>query len=352
MKTHLILSALTNQQLEIITGSLLGDASIWSNKNSKDINFKFAKSQSCLDIFGIDKKDYMQWHVDSLYPYSNNNIGYKESVYKILNHLHRNPINIKTSHIQSKSYIFTTHCHPVFNELGKKWYKNIDNEYVLRNNRKIKIIPSDIKLTPLSLCIWHMDDGYADRTNGNIILCTNGFTWEECEFLSERLKIDLNIKSKVRAKDGSQIIYIPRQSYFDFIDLIKPYVQWECFKHKIDKTTYSKKPQIGETHSQAKLTTEQIKEIVCLNKQGWTQKRISKKFNTAKANISLIITGKRWSHITGIEHKPIKPRINDYIKNEVINMNLSGMFQKNIANKLGINQASVSRIIKGKTCQI
>ena len=353
MKTHLELPPLTATQLEIINGSLLGDASLWYN-GQPNCNWALTKSQSQLDILGINKEDYMQWHIDNLRPYSNKNLGCRVSYCKIIHKSLHKLINVRTSKPQSASYIFTTHRHPIFTQMATKWYaRDISGNYIIRNKRKIKIIPNDLKLTPLILCVWHMDDGYANRIDGNITLNTQGFTWEECEFLAERLKVDLNITSKVRAKDGKQIIYVPLKSYFDFINLIRPHVQWKCFQHKIDTDTYQKKPQIGETHSQAKFTTEQIKEILVLHKEGWTQKDIACRFGSTKSGISLILSGKLWSHITGIVYKTKRPRVKKEIRKQIINILKKGKSQKVVAQQFGVNQATVSRITKeGNKCLI
>jgi len=351
MKPYLILPPLTCEQIEIINGSLLGDASI-GHSGKPNHNGSLIKSQSKFDILGIDKIDYMQWHINKLTPYSNMTIYCKSSKYKIINNKLRQPCNVRTAFVQYVGYVFTTHRNPILTDMSYKWYAtDCNGHYTYRNKRRVKIIPHDIKLTPLTLCVWHMDDGYANSIDGNITLNTQGFTWDECEFLSERLRLDLNITSKVRAKDGHQIIYVPLKSYFDFINIIKPYVEWNCFKHKIDMETYNKKPQIGETHSQATFTNSKIKQLVQLHKQGWSHEKLSKKFRTAKANISLILSGSHWSHITGIQYKPTKPRMGEEVKRHIVELSQVGLTQKEIAKTLKINQSTVSRTIKGAICQ-
>ena len=61
-----------------------------------------------------------------------------------------------------------------FNTLHSEWY--------LRNT---KILPLAFELTPLALAIWIMDDG--GRSGVGFKLCTNNFTYHECE----RLKLAL-----------------------------------------------------------------------------------------------------------------------------------------------------------------
>ena len=352
MKTFAQLPPLTTAQLEIINGSLLGDASIIHNDINTRKNGAFSKGQSCLDILGVDKMQYMQWHANKLAPYSGKAINRSVSFYKIINNSElRKPVNVKTSSVQSTKYTFITRYHPVFTTMARKWYANDVNGYIRVNGRRIKIVPNDIKLTPLTLCVWHMDDGYANAKDANILLNTQGFTWEECEFLSERLKSDLDITSKVRAKNDKPIIYVPRESYFDFIDMIKPYVEWDCFQYKIDSDTYNKKPQIGETHSQAKFTDKKIKLMVQLNRQGWTHEALSKKFRTAKANVSLILSGSHWSHVTGIQFKPVKPRVGKETKQKIVDLAKKGISQQEIACQLKVHQSTVSRTIKGAICQ-
>lgn len=95
-----------------------------------------------------------------------------------------------------------------------------------KTNNYIKIIPKNIKeyLTPFALAIWFMDDG--SRINNTVRIATNNFTYVEIQFLCDVLYEKFNIKATVNknGKDKGYIIYIKRESYLIFYNLIKPYI--------------------------------------------------------------------------------------------------------------------------------
>ena len=345
------LPSLTDEQSEIITGSLLGDASL-QHSGIPTQNFKFSKNQSRFDIRGIDKIDYLEWHRNKLLPYSNYKIRPVTYVNKIINNKDRTITMVHCENSYSGGYVFTTHCHPVFTEMAKLWYlRDKDGNYVIRNKKKVKIIPHSLKLTPLTLCVWHMDDGSACAADANLTLHTEGFTFDECQFLVDRLKIDLGIQSHVKPREDKFAIYVGRKSYFDFIDMIRPYVRWKCFQYKLDTTTYCKKPHRGETHSLAKLTEEDVKNIIVMAMNGVPQKEIAKKFNLNKSSVSLIISGKQWSHID-VKRPTIKKksRLTKEQKEKILSMR--GQKHEEIARELGISQPTVSRTLNYKNVTI
>lgn len=69
---------------------------------------------------------------------------------------------------------------PVFTDLYYKWYDN-----------GIKVIPKDLKLTPLMIAVWFADDGsVSSRTKGALDLkfSTHCFSFEETSFLKDQLE--------------------------------------------------------------------------------------------------------------------------------------------------------------------
>ena len=338
---------LTDSQKQIIEGSLLGDASL-HHIESKNRNWKFQKTQSWNDCRGNDKKGYLEWHKRLLAPYSNGDVRSRRSKHLIVNNKDRLPTNIQQKEDTYKAYVYTTHCHPVFTSLGRKWYlRDSQNNLVKRNGRKVKIVPTDLRLTALSLCVWYMDDGSADAKDANIILHTQGFAWRECIFLQQRLRDDLDIISKVRAKDDKPIIYVGRKSYFDFIDMVRPHVKWSCFRHKLDVETYCKSPNWGETHYNSILTETNVREIYELN-NSLQQKEIARRMNLTSSMVSMILSGDRWNHMKNRPKRKIcrRPRIAKEVKDQVFSLRKQRYTQSQIANQLCIHQASVSRILK------
>jgi predicted XRE-type DNA-binding protein len=270
---------ITERQFEIVTGSLLGDGTIWTN--FVDPLMKWQLGQSKCDHLGVDKSQYMLWYVKEFLQFGCS-------------------IRPKISKWKDKefpSYVFYTRCNKLWNGVESQWYApRVDHPRFKRR----KIVPQDLKLTPLTLCVWHMDDGSNYAKDANITLETQGFTPEEVDFLIERLDKDLDIKSKKKkTKKESQFrIYVGRKSYFDFIEMIKPHIEWSCFKYKTDTGGYGKVSQIGESHSQAKINEEIVKTVFELHNKGLLQKEISSKVKVSQANISMILSRKRWGHVS------------------------------------------------------
>lgn len=249
---------------------------------------KWQIGQSKSDHTGVDKSSYICWYVKEFL-----NVGCSVR-----------PMTVPATGLSAggkndsfERYVFCTRSSKLWNDLESKWYvSRIDHKRFKRR----KIVPQDIKLTPLTLCIWHMDDGSNYAKDANITLETQGFTPEEVNFLIERLDQDLGINGKKKkAKKPDQFrIYVGRKSYFDYIEMIKPHMAWDCFRYKVDTSGYHKCEHRREGHSLAKLTEEKVREIKRLLGEGVMQKEVAAKMSVKQATISLIKTGRRWAHVT------------------------------------------------------
>jgi hypothetical protein len=169
-----------------------------------------------------------------------------------------------------------------------------------------------------------------------------------CNFLKRDLGIDSHPKKDRHAKkngDSSYKVFVGRDSYFHFIDIVKSCHVWECFKYKIDTSGYTKVAQVGEDHSQAKLTTDQAIEIV--NSEEKDIACLAEKYCLSKAAISMIRSGKRWGEITGKAHVPKKPRLGIEKQQQILELlKTAKKTQKEIATEVGCDQATVSRLSK------
>lgn len=112
---------------------------------------------------------------------------------------------------------------PLFREQRERWYPNGK-----------KVIPKDIRLTPLSLAMWYLGDGSLNSKSISISLHTCGFTTGDVQYLSQQLKKRYCIDNKVRIKHHGPTIYIPTIGTQIFLDLIKPYYL-SCFGYKFIK---------------------------------------------------------------------------------------------------------------------
>ena len=106
-----------------------------------------------------------------------------------------------------------------FNDLGKR----------------IKILPKNIKsiITPRALAYLLMSDGNYKKAQGLIRLCTNSFTKEEVQLLSDAMYDRYGIISRLEhVRKGQYIIIIPRAEVHKFQSLVKEYVI-PCFQYRI-----------------------------------------------------------------------------------------------------------------------
>lgn len=317
---------MTDYQQQVIDGSMLGDGCIKETKTSAN----FTKSQSSTDKEGKPKLDYVIWHAGVLEPHTRSIRPYKSYRFKKWHFGH----------------VLTTHVNPTWMDLAHRWYLHKDGAPVLRKNKRIKVVPNDIRLTPVSLCIWFMDDGSNELDARRIKIATDGFTTEEVSFLTERLRTDLQIDSLWRLnKKGHPQIFIKSESYQGFIETIKPHVCWNAMAYKLNYRDRQYTPR-GESHWGSKLTEQDAKDIISLRKDGWLVADLSNRFGVSETSISLITRGLEWSHLGGNMDHIKKPRISKQTKSTVRDMQRRGYTQKDIATKIGINQASVSRILK------
>lgn len=88
-----------------------------------------------------------------------------------------------------------------------------------------KIVPTDIELTPTILKHWYIGDGcFYTRKRGNyheksITMATNGFTYDEVEFLTDELN-KLGIKANLNHSQGYTIVVYKKsaiQKFFNYI---------------------------------------------------------------------------------------------------------------------------------------
>lgn len=118
---------ITERQMEIICGSLLGDGTMWKTRNENQVSYFSATTT---------KKDYAEWE------------------YAELQNLCTRPILTRERErkgTRTIAYEVNTASHPIFRNLRQAWYPEGK-----------KIVPEDVStwLTPLTLAVWYMDDGY------------------------------------------------------------------------------------------------------------------------------------------------------------------------------------------------
>lgn len=261
---------LSDKQMNIVVGSLLGDG--YLTKLTRKEMSSFRKTQTAAH------KPYLDWHFDELLPLS---AGFSAR-------------KAKTEYRQGKlwrsnpSYEFYTYSAYALAELRKKWYPE-----------GTKIVPPDLKLNPLTLAVWYCDDGCNKTGKRWMTLATLAFTVDECEFLVERLRTDLNVIAYISMHSGKPLVCISSHSYLDFMKIVSPYIPWQCMRRKTDLTNYIPpyKPGIGMICPNANLTEEQVMSILHLHfSQGVKQKKICEQLGLKMYTVNNIVRGKSYRY--------------------------------------------------------
>lgn len=226
---------LSDTQKEIMTACLLGDGCIDRRQN----RFRFGQTES--------KMKYVQWIFKSLLPYSS-------------------CIKLNDGHGSSKpSWRMCTTSNSLFKELRNKWYVN-----------RSKVVPKDIILTPFILANWVVQGGSNNQGKRSFRISTESFAEADVLLLIEILERDLGIAATLNFKLGKPVIHVGAYQYFQFIEIIKPYITWDCFKYKTDTSLVKNKT--NNNLGSCKLNVQLAKEIRYLFREGASVIDLSKMF--------------------------------------------------------------------------
>lgn len=195
---------LNNQQLEVITGSMLGDGSLRKVPTTTNQNSLFEEDHC------QSQRLYSQWKAMVLDSF----LG-----------------RLTKQKVRSIS-------HPAFSKLERQWYQRDDQGgYALNKyGQRIKILPPDLRITPLSLAVWYYDDGCNESCYRRASFATNSFSHSECERLIEILATMGLTKCKLKPKydkDNQWMIFVSGECYFDLLDMVKDSLPIDCFGYKV-----------------------------------------------------------------------------------------------------------------------
>ncbi len=246
----------TPEQNEILVGSMLGDGTI----TDRSPHFRMKQAR----VF----REYVVWFHEAFRVYMTDLI-------------HDSTGMCRGKVIESSMAI--TRTAPRFVTLRQKWYPE-----------GIKIVPRDIRLTPRLCAHWHVQDGQNRQNKREAALNTNSFTKDDVEFLVERLRLDVGIKSHCRRKSSNKdqwVIIFGNQygdeGYFQFLDLVRPHIPWECFQYKANIALALKK---SPRHTGPKLNMNKAREIRALYATGkYTQRIVGDMFGVTSGIVSQIV---------------------------------------------------------------
>lgn len=203
-------SFFTNEQDEIITGILLGDAWLSNPNNHGNLNSHLGVEH------GLNQEEYLLDLNKILKPFSN------DVYYKTRN----NPFKTAAHHKEKLQCCgFKTAQLEIFTKLRNKWY-----------DRNKKIVPRDIKLSWRTLAFWFLDDGCnllgerCVRNHG--VFCTNSFSVDDVQILINQIR-KKNIDCSFYFNYNQPIIKLHKSTFCYFIKNISPYIKYECLQYKL-----------------------------------------------------------------------------------------------------------------------
>ena len=184
---------LSQRQKEILVGTMLGDGHL--EQNGRGVRLRVDH--------GMAQQDYVLWKYQEFQKFATNRPRVIKSFHK------------KEQKVYERLH-FSTYSNGIFQDWRDLFYKN-----------KIKIIPKNINkilVSPLSLAVWIMDDGYKRNDCNAIRINTDLFQLNEQKLLVDCLKSNFWIDSVIHKKGKTYNIYVPVKSSKRFCEIIKPYI--------------------------------------------------------------------------------------------------------------------------------
>jgi len=182
---------LTQRQREIIVGALLGDACL--ERNGRHTRMRIDHYEK--------HREYVFWLAEELAPFS-------------LRPRRINEIDKRNNKAYPRWH-FSTRTLSLFDEFRELFY---------RGGRKV--IPSCLgkMISPLSLAVWYMDDGFKRKDCRGFYLCTSSYTRGEQKAIGRVLRVCFGIKTKIHYQRQYQRIYVPAKFTEYFNGLVRPFV--------------------------------------------------------------------------------------------------------------------------------
>lgn len=179
------MGSLTQEQKSLIIGTLLGDGTLRLGKG---------RLNALLEInHSLIQKDYVDWK------------------YSRLSDLVGTSPKARKCNGKRMAYRFTTLSLPEMTILYEKFYK-----------KRKKIIPKELRLSPLSLAVWFMDDG--SKSRNSIYLNTQQFSLSDQKKLQRFLRNGYKIETTLNKDKKYYRIRVRVKSTDRFKEIIKPFV--------------------------------------------------------------------------------------------------------------------------------
>lgn len=232
------------QAMEVFDGLMLGDAGLpkreWSASFKMDLSAGHPDKWRGVPEENIPQIKYLQHIKEFLEPLGLRFCAGYPKVDKRLGINSSGRLYLRCRLISLVSdFLLAQHCrwyHPVTEEIrrarrfaaNRKWYK---------------VLPKDVRLTPLTIAKWFEGDGTTGWSSNehyvSLHLCTNGFAREEVERLSS-LFMPFYVRAKACQYFGNYwTVYIGGVDNINtFFDLIGELVH-ECYGYKVKRPKYA-----------------------------------------------------------------------------------------------------------------
>jgi len=183
---------LSSTQSAFIAGTLLGDGCL--ERNGRYVRLRIDH--------GIEQDAYVRWKYEQLSGWTTGQP--REVTYYHPGH-NRTYSNVR----------FATRSDAVFETFWQSFYP-----------RGTKVVPDDIEnmLTPLSLAVWLMDDGYKRNDCNAFRFNTDMFCKSDQERLCQVLDRTFNVRCTLHKKGQYWNIYVPHASVDALIGVVRPYI--------------------------------------------------------------------------------------------------------------------------------
>mgnify|MGYP001565819218 CR=1 FL=1 len=190
---------ISDDEHDLIIGSLLGDASI--RQREKNSCFRFSHS--------INYSAYANWKMNKM-------LNFSISEFREVKRRFKDRI--------IHALDFSTKTHPIFNYYRELFYGS-------GKKRVTKEILEQIN--PRSLAVWICDDGSYSNTQDYIILCTYSFSLEEHQLMKKFFEERFGLNPTIGFRDGKYYyLRFKRVDSRKLINIVRMFIP-DCMKYKI-----------------------------------------------------------------------------------------------------------------------
>ncbi len=205
-------SPLSNQCIEVMLGTLLGDSSLTIQEGYKTPRLAFRHSTI--------QESYFLWKTTALKEIASDKCYWMQG-----DQVNRDGMGVSKLRFQSKALNDLLPIHTLITKRGKK---QVTRKWLN-------------KLTPLSLAIWWCDDGSLISNTRKGVLCTDGYSYEELKIIQKYFRVVWGIETKISTTSKSnlgdkryyRLYFFSAMELEKFLKVIVPYVPVKEMLYKV-----------------------------------------------------------------------------------------------------------------------